>query len=104
MLRCLHEEEMDMKREPQLYLCDDWIRPVEVIKKPGELVPHEKFRVTPRRIWIAIEDDQREEADPGPRMVNSLTLTDEEAQIRCDELDQSVHHWACLHLRSWPGT
>ena len=23
--------------EPQLYLCDDWIHPVEVLKKPGAL-------------------------------------------------------------------
>ena len=32
-----YEEEVDMRREPQLYLCDDWIRPVEVMRKPGEL-------------------------------------------------------------------
>ena len=39
-----HEEDNGTRKEPQLYLCDDWIRPVEVMKKPCELLPHEKFR------------------------------------------------------------
>ena len=43
-----HEEEMDMRREPQLCLRDDWIRPVEVMRKPGELMPHEN-PVSPNR-------------------------------------------------------
>ena len=35
--QALEEDELDedatITKEPQLYLCDDWIRPVEVIKK-----------------------------------------------------------------------
>ena len=34
------QEDEDMlipNKEPQLYLCDDWIQPVEVVRKPKEL-------------------------------------------------------------------
>ena len=31
-------------KEPQLYLCDDWIQPVEVMLKPQELRSKEKAR------------------------------------------------------------
>ena len=65
----IEENELDednmASKEPQLYLCDDWICPVEVIKKPCALKPQEKLRarvaknfllvtlyVTEHRVWI----------------------------------------------------
>ena len=98
-----YEEEMDPKREPQLYLCDDWIRPVEVARKPGELRPHDKVRARVAKNFLLvtlmslnveygslIEDYQREGAGSDPPTLNSVTLTDEEAQTYSDELDQRV--------------
>ena len=103
-----HEEEMDLRREPQLHLCDGWIRPVDVMKKPGELRPHEKVRARVVKNFLLVtlmspnvgygslvEDYQREDADPSPPTLSSLTLTDEEAQNRCEELDQRVGNARC---------
>ena len=42
-----HEEEDDElipRKEPQLYLCDDWIEPVEVMRRPKELTARDKMR------------------------------------------------------------
>ena len=41
------QEDEDMltpNKEPQLYLCDDWIQPVEVVRKPKELHAKDKVR------------------------------------------------------------
>ena len=33
-----------LKKEPQLYLCDDWIQPTAVLRRPRELTAKDKFR------------------------------------------------------------
>ena len=41
------DENMDEgipRREPQLYLCDDWIQPVEVVRKPRNMTTRETMR------------------------------------------------------------
>ena len=94
---------MDPKREPQLYLCDDWIRPVEVMQKPGELKPRDKVKARVAKNFLLvtlmslnvgceslIEDYQREGIDPDLPTLSSVTLTDEEAQIYSDELDHHI--------------
>ena len=112
------EEEMDLRREPQLYLCDDWLRPVEVMQKPGELRPREKVRArVPKNNFLLvtlmslnvgygslIEDYQREGVDADPPTLNSVTLTDEEAQTCSDELDQRVESTACAPVGMPPST
>ena len=39
-----YEDTLSPKKEPQLYICDDWIQPVKVMQKTGELQPRDKFR------------------------------------------------------------
>ena len=42
-----HQEDEDTlipNKEPQLYLCDNWIQPVEVVRKPRELSAKDKVR------------------------------------------------------------
>ena len=109
ILRTQEYEEEDLKREPQLYLCDDWIRPVEVMQKPGELRPHDKVRarvaknillVTLMSLNVGygslIEDYQREGVDPDPRTLNSVTLTDAQSKGRkckkCPSGHASFYH------------
>ena len=71
---------------------------MEVMSKPCELAPREKFQARLAKSFLLvtltslnigygslIEEYQREEADPGPPILNSLTLTEEEAQTRCDD-------------------
>ena len=97
----LHEENLT-PQEPQLYLCDDWIRPVEA-KKPCELLPHEKFRARVAKNFLLvtlvslnvgygslIENYQREEADPCPPVLNSIILTEEESKARREDIDQRL--------------
>ena len=38
------EDTVTLTKEPQLYLCDDWIQPVEVVRKPVELCAREKAK------------------------------------------------------------
>ena len=114
------QEENLTIHEPRLYLCDDWIRPLEVMRQPCELLPHEKFRarvvknfllVTLMSLNIGygsiIENYQREEVDPCPPVLNSITLTEEEARIHCDDLHQRIEgacHQECHRPRFLLGT
>ena len=88
-------------KEPQLYLCDDWIQPVEVMPKPGELRPKDDKA----RAWVArncllvtltslnvgcrslIESYESEGNSNHPKL-NSVTLTDDDVNACRDELDK----------------
>ena len=39
-----YEDALNPTKEPQLYLCDDWTQPVEVMQKPKELQAKDKAR------------------------------------------------------------
>ena len=39
-----YEEALNPRKEPQLYICDDWIQPVEVTQMPRELQPTDRAR------------------------------------------------------------
>ena len=39
-----HMDDWIPRREPQLYLCDDWIQPVEVVRKPRNMSTKETMR------------------------------------------------------------
>ena len=89
-------------KEPQLYLCDDWILPAEVMKKPCSLQqPQDKLRARVAKNFLLatlslnvgygslIEDFQREPEDMrlNPPALDSISLT-EEAQERCDLMER----------------
>ena len=47
LLPVISEEDNEvptMPREPQLYLCDDWIQPMATMRKPRELTAKEKVK------------------------------------------------------------
>ena len=71
-------EELIPRREPQLYLCDDWIQPIEVMRRPRELAAKQKMRAN------AISERYQQERIVTSPFLNSVTLTDEELS-------------ACLH-------
>ena len=52
----VNEEESNPTKEPQLYICDDWIQPAEVIRKPKELQAKEKARarVAKNRLLVTL--------------------------------------------------
>ena len=98
-----YEEALNPKRGPQLYLCDDWIRPVEVMLKPGELSPRDKVRTRVAKNFLLVtlmslntgygallERYQREGGDTELPTLNSVTLTEEGVRGHSDELDQRV--------------
>ena len=37
-------DEVSLQREPQLYLCDDWIQPMAIVRKPRELTAKDKVK------------------------------------------------------------
>ena len=74
-----------------------------VMQKPGELNPQDKVRARVAKNFLLvtltslnveygshIEDYQREGGDPGSPTLNSVTLTEEEAQAHSVDLDQRV--------------
>ena len=95
----LKEDELDegalMFKEPQLYLCDDWIRPVEVIKKPRDLPPQDKHRAREAKNFLlvtltslnvgygsVIDSYLNEGVEQRSPVLNYISLTEEEAQTR----------------------
>ena len=92
--------------EPQLYIRDDWIGPVEVMKKPRAFQnPEDKPRARVAKNFLLatlmslnvgrgslIEDYQREPEEAGlnPRALNSILLTEEQAPKRCRSMEQEL--------------
>ena len=119
-----HDAHYKPSKEPQLYLCDGWILPVEVMKKPYSLQqPQDKLRARVAKNFLLvtlmslnvgygslIEDYQRELADMGlnPLVSNSFSLTEEEAQERCELMERrrgdvsrctpAAHWWPATYL------
>ena len=48
------EDAVQPRREPQLYLCDDWIQPMGVVHKPKELNVKDKMRANVAKNYGAI--------------------------------------------------
>ena len=95
-----HQEDEDTgipNKEPQLYLCDDWIQPVEVLRKPKELSAKDKVRANVAKNCLIVtlmslnlgygsilERYQRERNSTPPEL-NSVTLMDEEVLTHINE-------------------
>ena len=89
------DDVLNPTKEPQLYLCDDWIQPVEVMLRPKEKA---RARVAKNYLLVTlmslnvgygslIENYQRE-GNPDPPALSSVTVTDDEVSMYRDELDQ----------------
>ena len=85
-----YEDALSPTKEPQLYLCDDWIQPVEVMQKPKELQAKDKARARVAKNCLIVtlmslnvgygsltERYQSENSSVSPEL-NSAILTDEE--------------------------
>ena len=107
------------QEEPQLYLCDDWIRPSEVIKKPCALQrPQDKLRARVVKNFLLVtlmslnkgygsltEDYQQADMGLNPPMLSSISLTEEEVQDHRDGLDQRTGDGLrCMRARLPPST
>ena len=78
------------RREPQLFLRDDWIQPMEVVRKPKELTAKDKMRANVAKNCLiftlmsldigygSILEHYQRECNSTPPELNSVTLTDEE--------------------------
>ena len=100
----LHEED-DMlfpKKEPQLYLCDDWIQPVEVMLKPKKLNAKDKARakvaknclivtlMTLDTAYDSVLEKYRKDSDNTPPSLHSVALTDEEVRSHVEEFAEKI--------------
>ena len=96
-----YKDALNPTKEPQLYLCDDWIQPVEVMQKPKELQAKDKARarvakncliVTLMSLNVGygslIERYQSANSSTLP-VLNSVILTDEEVFTYRDESEVS---------------
>ena len=98
-----YEDALNPKKEPQLYICDDWIQPVEVVQKPGELQPKDKARARVAKKCLLVtlvslnvdygslvENYRQEGVNVDPPELSSITLTEKEAQNYSDELNKRI--------------
>ena len=95
-----YEDALSPTQEPQLYTCDDWIQPVEVMLQPRELRAKNKARVRVAKNCLLVTlmslnvgygslvESYQNEGNSDPPELNSVTLTDEEVQTYRDELDK----------------
>ena len=84
-------------KEPQLYLCDDWIQPMAVISRPKELTARDKMRANTAKNCLivtlmslelgygSILERYQQEHNMSSRALSSVILTDEELSIRVNE-------------------
>ena len=98
-----NELEEGVPKEPRLYLCDDRIWPVEVIKKPCDLPPQVKYRARVAKHFLlvtlmslnavygsVIDSYQEEGVEQRSPLLNSISLTEEEVKVRREEVDQRL--------------
>ena len=101
-------DEVPLPKEPQLYLCDDWIQPMAIISKPRELTAKDKVKANVAKNCLIVtlmslelgygsileryqqEGDSLAQRYEQPRSEtrptwNSVLLTDEEFLARRDE-------------------
>ena len=95
-------------KEPQLYLCDDWIQPMAAMSRPRELTAREKVKASMAKNCLIVtlmslelgygsileryqqesksilERYQQERSESSP-VLNSVLLTDEELLARMSE-------------------
>ena len=88
-------------KEPQLYLCDDWIQPMEVTRRPKELTARDKMRANVAKNCLIITlmslevgygsvlERYQQERNMSPPELNSVILTDEELSTRLNEIVES---------------
>ena len=114
-----HDDEEDSlipKGEPQLCLCDDWIRPMGVVRKPKELTAKDKIRANVAKNCLIVtltsldigyghilERYQKECKVTLPEL-NSVTLTDEELLTYMNEPVESSDHVSAAPAAMPPPT
>ena len=96
----VYEDVLSPTKEPQLYICDDWIQPLEVMPKPGELRAKDTARARVAKNCLLVTlmslnvgygslvENYQKEGNPDPPELNPVTLTDEEVRTYRDELDK----------------
>ena len=95
-----YEDALSPTKEPQLYVCDDWVQPVEVLPKPGELRTRDKVRArVAKKCFLftlmslnvgygSLIESYQKEGNSDPPELNSVTLTEKEVQTHRDELNK----------------
>ena len=102
------DDESSPTREPQLYLCDDWIQPMAAMNRPKELTAREKVKANMAKNCLIVtlmslelgygsileryhqesksivERYQHVRSESSP-VLNSVLLTDEELSVRRSE-------------------
>ena len=96
----LYDEKDDKpipRKEPQLYLCDDWKQPMEVMRRPKELTARDKMRANVAKNCLivtlmslelgygSILERYQQERNVAPPELNSVVLTEEELSTRMNE-------------------
>ena len=111
----LNEESEDWipDKEPQLYLCDDWIQPVMVARKPRSMTAKETMRANVAKNCLiltmmslelgsiieryqqardAVVERYQQRSSETPVYLDSVILTDEEVSARVsDQPDETAH-------------
>ena len=97
-----YEDTLNPTKEPQLYICDDWIQPVEVMQKPKQLQAREKARARVAKNCLIVTlmslnvgygsliERYQSESSFAPPALDSVILTDDEVLTYQDESDEEV--------------
>ena len=114
-----HEEKEDTlipRREPQLYLCDDWSQPMEVVRKPKELTVKDKMQANVAKNCLivtlmsldlgygSILERYQRECNSTPPELNSVTLTEEELLSHMNEPTESSNQTPAAPAAMLPST
>ena len=91
------EEDVPLNKEPQVYLWNDWIQPVEVVRKPKELTTRDEVRAYIAKNWLIVtlmslntgygsilESYQREYTASPPKL-STTTLEDPEILMQTQD-------------------
>ena len=124
----LNEESEDWipDKEPQLYLCDDWIQPVMVARKPRSMTAKETMRANVAKNCLiltmmslelgygsiiersqqardAVERYQQRSSET-PVYLDSVILTDEEVSARASDQHDEIAHSSAVPAIMPPST
>ena len=95
-LPCNEARESLPCKEPQLYLCDDWIQPIAVLSRPHELTARDKMRANLAKNCLivalmslelgyrSILERYQQERSSSP-VLGAVSLTEEELFVRLNE-------------------
>ena len=108
-----YEDVLSPTKEPQLYPCDDWIQPVEVTPKPGELRTRDKVRARVAKNCLLVTlmslnvgygsliESYQKEGNADPPEVNSVSQKKKCKRIRMSSTKHMIvvktSLQACLH-------